>query len=139
MLLLIIPATGCATILKGNLDEVTIATAPPGAYAWVDGDFRGQTPMRIELDSRREHTVDLRLDGYADAHVLLQRTVGAGWLLLDVVAGLVPLLVDAITGAWHYLDDVRLQLVPGTSSLPPPMTLPRSEDPAALPGTPAVP
>jgi hypothetical protein len=30
--------------------------------------------------------------------------VGAGWVVLDVLAGLVGIIVDAATGAWYELD-----------------------------------
>ena len=38
--------------------------------------------------------------------------VGAGWVILDVLAGLIPVIIDAVTGAWYHLDEknVAVQL-----------------------------
>jgi hypothetical protein len=30
--------------------------------------------------------------------------VGVGWIVLDVIFGLVPVIVDAATGSWYELD-----------------------------------
>ena len=30
--------------------------------------------------------------------------VGAGWVILDVLGGLIPIVVDAATGSWKKLD-----------------------------------
>ncbi len=37
--------------------------------------------------------------------------VGAGWIILDVLAGRVPFVVDAATGAWYSLDQKNLDAV----------------------------
>lgn len=36
---------------------------------------------------------------------------GAGWIVLDVLAGLVPIIVDAATGAWYGLDQDNVNAV----------------------------
>jgi len=34
--------------------------------------------------------------------------VGAGWVILDILGGLIPVIVDAATGDWHYLDQTNV-------------------------------
>jgi hypothetical protein len=34
----------------------------------------------------------------------LTNRVGVGWIISDVIFGLVPVVVDAATGSWHSLD-----------------------------------
>lgn len=105
--------SGCATIFKGPQDRVTLQTTPPGAYAWVDGVYAGQTPVALRLDAASDHTVFFRLPGYQDATVQMEHVLGAGWIVLDVLAGIWPIVIDAITGAWNHLEGVAVPLQPG--------------------------
>ncbi|MGE0434350.1 MAG: PEGA domain-containing protein [Planctomycetota bacterium] len=108
--LLMLTATltlSCATILKGPYELLTISSNPGGAEVTIDGSARvGQTPITLALvDSRFTHTIQLRLDGYQDATIVLGHHLGAGWLLLDIfLTGFVGLIVDGVTGDWMMLD-----------------------------------
>jgi glycerol-3-phosphate acyltransferase PlsY len=37
--------------------------------------------------------------------------VGAGWVVLDVLGGLIPVIVDAATGDWKKLDQDAVNAV----------------------------
>ncbi len=37
-----------------------------------------------------------------------KRFVGAGWIVLGFLTGLVPLIVDAATGAWYEYEDTSM-------------------------------
>ena len=34
----------------------------------------------------------------------IQNKIGWGWVVLDVITGVVPVLIDALTGAWYDFD-----------------------------------
>jgi hypothetical protein len=37
--------------------------------------------------------------------------VGAGWVVLDVICGVLPVVVDAVTGSWYSLDQTNINAV----------------------------
>jgi formylglycine-generating enzyme required for sulfatase activity len=43
---------------------VDISTSPAGAHVSVDGEFRGTSPVSVEISPLREHRVELFLEGY---------------------------------------------------------------------------
>ena len=92
---------------------------PSGAEVWIDGNRAGTTPVSITLDHKHEHVVVFIMDGYHEVSCRLNRKVGAGWVVLDVLFGLIPVVVDAATGSWHSLDgdvcNVTLRREPGAS------------------------
>lgn len=115
MLMLLPALAGCATLLARKTTPVSMNSNPTGAEVWIDGNRAGTTPVTVTLDHRQEHVVVFTKDGYAESSCRLNRKVGAGWVVLDVVLGLIPVIVDAATGAWQSLDsDVcNVQLTPG--------------------------
>ena len=92
---------GCATILAGKGPvEVPTATTPPGADVYLDGNRLGTTPVKVQVERRKSHTLVFKLAGYKDASCVLQKSTGAGWVILDIITGLVPIVIDAATGSW---------------------------------------
>jgi len=39
----------------------------------------------------------------------INHSVGAGWIILDVLGGFVPLIIDAATGSWNQLDNTTVR------------------------------
>jgi len=42
---------------------------------------------------------------------LLNNSVGAGWFVLDILGGLIPIIIDAATGNWYGLDQEHVNAV----------------------------
>lgn len=57
----ITPATAVLTPAPATME---LASSPSGASVMVDSDFQGQTPVKLELSSRKEHVLTLSLSGY---------------------------------------------------------------------------
>lgn len=95
---------GCATIFKGSTDTVSYSSDPSGAKVYINGQLMGTTPFQLDLKSNQTYTIEFRKEGYENKTVILNNSVGAGWIILDVLFGLVPVLVDAATGNWYSLD-----------------------------------
>ena len=95
--------SSCALIFKGEDSKVNFATKPDGAEVLINGVSYGTTPVSVQLKSDQQYTVQLRYKGQSHS-VVLQNNVGTLWVVLDVVTGLAPLIIDAATGAWYQLQ-----------------------------------
>ncbi|MBI4811014.1 MAG: PEGA domain-containing protein [Ignavibacteriales bacterium] len=102
---------GCATIFKGSSEKVDISSDPFGAKVYVNGNLMGKTPLQLKLQSSKTYYIEFAKDGYENKTVLITNSVGAGWIILDVIFGLVPIVVDAATGNWYSLDDDNVRAV----------------------------
>lgn len=102
--IIVFTANGCATILKGSTDTVSFSSDPSGAKVYVNGSLMGTVPIQLELKSNQTYTIEFRKEGYENKTVILNNSVGAGYIILDILFGLVPIIVDAATGNWYSLD-----------------------------------
>ncbi len=108
MLLLL---SSCATIFKGTSEEVRFGSEPQKAEVWINGARMGETPVSLKLESKKTYQIEFRKEGFKTATRTITNHVGAGWIILDVLAGLVPVVVDAATGAWYSLDQKNVDAV----------------------------
>ena len=112
--LLCIPAavcTGCAAVFSGSTQSVRFDSIPPGADAsYANGNYLGATPVQIQVPRSTLSTVVVKKDGYQDANVFLDHKPQGGWFAWDLATCIIPvtlclpLLIDAVTGAWFQLD-----------------------------------
>lgn len=96
--------SNCATIFKGEYRDVSINSEPNDTQVFVNGEFQGRTPLNLELRPDMSYTIEFRREGYKTEVRQIQNKIGVGWIVLDVIFGLVPVLVDALTGAWYEFD-----------------------------------
>ncbi len=101
----------CATLFKGNSSKLDLNSNPQGAQVFVNGNLMGTTPVRLKLESKRTYAIEFKKEGFATKTVNIQNHVGAGWIVLDVLTGLLPVIVDAATGAWYDLDQKNVNAV----------------------------
>jgi hypothetical protein len=92
--------TGCAAILGSSEKDFSLQSSPQGAEVYLEGNRIGTTPVKVRLDNHKTHTFVYRKEGYKDSTCTLSKGTGAGWVVLDVLSGLVPVIVDAATGSW---------------------------------------
>jgi hypothetical protein len=103
--LVAVTIVGCGTLFNDHPQRVLINSNPAGATISVDGEVRGQTPTEVVLDTRRNYTITATKDGYNDATLTLNRELGVLWIVLDILGGLIPLIIDAATGEWYELPE----------------------------------
>ncbi|MBN2198777.1 MAG: PEGA domain-containing protein [Candidatus Aminicenantes bacterium] len=101
---LLLATWSCATLFKGTTEDVIFSSNPDPAEVWVNGAKLGVTPCTLNLETKQRYTIEFRKEGFKTEIRNLTNHVGAGWIVLDVVAGLVPVIVDAATGAWYTFD-----------------------------------
>lgn len=100
----LLAATGCATLFNADTKPVAMGSNPTGAEVWINNVKRGTTPLSIDLGNHSGHTIIFRMEGHEDAVCELRASVGAGWVILDILGGLIPVVIDAATGARKSLD-----------------------------------
>lgn len=98
-------ALGCATILSDTDEEVTVESEPKEATVTVNGKEYGETPTNLRLDVDESHTIKIEKEGYESKTYRISNEIGVEWVILDVVFGVIPILVDAATGAWYKLEE----------------------------------
>jgi len=103
VLMLTLLLSSCATVFKGGTQTVPVNTDPEGAEIIIDGVSYGTTPTSIRLDVDRSYTILLRSPAGEERTFQLRNEIGTLWIVLDVVTGLVPIIVDAATGDWYEL------------------------------------
>lgn len=97
--------TGCATIFKGTTTEVRVASNPEGAKIYRNGEYLGNAPVTLVAKGNESYYIEAKKEGYQDNTKSLPKDIGAGWVVLDLLSGLIGILVDATTGAWYYFPE----------------------------------
>ena len=96
-------ATGCATIFEGTTSTVTVEADVDGATILADGVAVGVTqrnvPVRVQI-SKTTRTLAIEHNGVVSSPQPVRLQLSVGWLIVDILLGLVPIVVDAVTGAW---------------------------------------
>src|SRR5262245_49026873 len=106
--------SGCGVILNGTRQDVMANSTPEAAkVTTAPGTGEFQTPIALKLERKRSYSIRFERDGYTPATVEIRNKLQPGILVLDIVFGLVPVIVDAATGAWYKLDP-NSALVPMT-------------------------
>ena len=132
-LMAFVGGTGCATIIKGSRQSVSIFATPAGAQVTIYDDSGSvivsqQAPCTVKLHrgsgffSAGEYRVQVEKPGYAPAIVTISGSVG-GWYVVGnfFIGGLIGwLIVDPLTGAMWNLSpkSVNAVLAQQTSMLP---------------------
>lgn len=94
---------GCATIVQGSNQNVSVASSPTGAQVTIDGKNMGVTPMVAQLARKKSHKVQISMAGYQPYEIEMTKGV-SGWVAGNVLFGGIPgFVVDAITGAMYKL------------------------------------
>ena len=119
-LLLSISLSGCATLFSSTNKGVMFTSEPTGAEVIINGQSFGKTPLSLNLKQKGDYAVTFRAPGYDDRAYRLNNHVGGGWIILDVLGGIIPVVIDAATGSWYSLDDSSVHGVLPASRIPSP-------------------
>ena len=104
---------GCASIISGYYQEITINSNPCGALITVlseKGDVKLEnetTPIILELPRGNKYfTLKIIKEGYKPNEIILVRTIN-GWVFGNVIfGGIIGIAIDFYTGAaYSFLPD----------------------------------
>ena len=100
----LVSLAACGALFNGGPANVAFNSNPSGAKILIDGAERGTTPATIALAKNKNYSVTFRMAGYQDATMDLNKKISGGYLVLDILGGLVPVIVDTATGSWYTLS-----------------------------------
>lgn len=109
--LVLLPLAGflsCATIFSAGPDPMDFNSDPEAAEVIVNGQRLGTTPVTLRLNPKKTYTVTFRKPGYKDVTANLGTHVQAGWVVLDIFAGVIGVAIDAATGNWKAFDEGQM-------------------------------
>ena len=103
--------SGCATIFKGSTEAVNFTSQPQNADVIVNGVNLGKTPVELSLKTNKTYTIEFKKEGFSSRTVVLNNSVSGGFVVLDILGGLLPVVIDAATGAWYTLDQEHVNAI----------------------------
>lgn len=102
-------AWGCASIIKGTKQDISINSAPGGADVVVKTKggveiFAGKTPCSVRLKKKQEYQVNVKSAGYREQTIWVDQGFEA-WTIGNLACGgVIGLIVDAVNGAMYKLE-----------------------------------
>jgi hypothetical protein len=100
---LLVTTSGCASLMHGSDQDVSVVSNPAAASISVDGKPMGTTPAVVRLTRKESHILRLDLEGYQPFEMPLERKT-SGWVWGNIVfGGLIGVAVDSSTGAMYKL------------------------------------
>lgn len=103
-LILILIVSSCATLFASKSQTLSFNSDPDKAIVYVNGERKGTTPLQLSLNPSKYYTIEFRKEGHKSITKTLTTKVGITWIILDVLGGFVPIIVDAATGNWKEFD-----------------------------------
>ena len=117
-----ITLSGCATIVSGTTQKISVSSQPSGATAKVDNNLSAKTPTVFTLERKQDHVIEISTEGYKTATVMMKRTFNGMATGNILIGGLIGTGIDMASGADSKLIperiDVRLEEGSGISEVP---------------------
>ena len=122
--MLIVVFYGCASIMSGGEQKISIATRPKGARITIYDShnmevWSSQTPVTVSLKRGNgyfqgaSYRIEVKKKGYAAKQFQITSTLNAGWYIVGnfFVGGWIGwLIVDPITGAMWNLSPEKVSI-----------------------------
>lgn len=86
MLFLCLCFSGCASIVNGSKQEISVSSNPPGAKVYADGLGPWEAPTTLRLKGKTDHLLLFTKDGYEPESRMLTREV-SGAVFGNIFAG----------------------------------------------------
>ena len=104
--------TSCGALFKGSTQSVAVKSFPQGSTIEVDGQTF-VSPALIELPRNKNYVVTISKEGYETQQVRINKTVSGGIVILDILGGVLPVVIDAVMGTWYNLTpkEINVNLV----------------------------
>lgn len=93
--------SSCATILGGTKKGVRVTGEPANSKVYYNGSYVGDAPVSVKVPKSAKQgnsTITIKAENYNPSDVQLTRKWSFGYTILDIVTGVVPLVIDGVTG-----------------------------------------
>ena len=118
-IILVFSLIGCATIVKGKFQKITVTSDPSQAFVTVDGQ-QTKTPGVVTLDTTRSmYVLRFEKEGYEPVEVKIKRGL-SGWLFGNIIfGGIIGIVIDFASNSAYKLspEEVEAALKPLKVSL----------------------
>lgn len=98
----VLAMNSCATIFGGKRNTIQVKMgSPENAMVYLDGELIGEAPFKIRIEKRRIQEgslIEIKKDGYETKQFEVNRKPHVGYVILDILGGVVPMLVDVANG-----------------------------------------
>jgi len=103
---------GCATILNGTTQDVSVSSDPPGAEVTAGGNYMGVTPIVLDLQRKTNHVVTVSMDGYHTEQISVTKVMSGAVAGNILAGGFIGWGIDASSGAQYKLkpDTITVSL-----------------------------
>src|SRR5438876_9346866 len=116
---------GCASIIKGTQQSVSITSTPAAAHVVVKRlgtdvtIFEGTTPATTKLAKNAEYVATVSLEGYQPISTNITKEGIEGWFWGNLLCGgLIGVAVDATDGAMHKIGPDQIKVTLQTAYMP---------------------
>ena len=127
--------SGCATMLKGTTDQITVISDPPGAQVTSNSSPVGVTPVSFTVPSKDDLNLQVSKPGYQSATMQNEANFRWGYEIWAFLVYIIPGVVDCADGAAWGHDNLVMttHLEPlAAASAPPPAAPATSAAPAPI-------
>jgi len=93
--------SSCATIFGGKKNTIKIDGIPDKSEVYLDGNKIGETPLKLRVSKyliQEGSIIEVRSPGYKTLVYEVVRRPHVGYVLLNIVTGSIPLIVDVANG-----------------------------------------
>lgn len=96
----------CAAVFQGSKTNLTVSTTTPGSVIKHKGEIVGKDgKATVKVNRNTDQQFEVSAPGFETKTVNFTKSVQGGFVVADIfLAGLVGVIVDAATGAWHKFD-----------------------------------
>ena len=101
--------SGCATIVHGNRQTVTINSEPEGASVKVDG-LKGKTPFSASLARNNDYVVSIKKAGYQEEQIQITKSFSGLSIIGNILWLLVGVVIDFASGAAYNLSPTKIDV-----------------------------
>ena len=92
--------SGCASIIKGNSDRITVTSLEKDSVIWVDGAPRGRDAVTVDVKKGNPVSLKATKQGFQDVSIETTESFDATSLLgILIDFGIVSIPIDLISGA----------------------------------------
>lgn len=105
---------GCATIIHGTKQDISVNSSPHGAKVLINGVPVATTPARVKLPrSERSVNILIEKEGYKSQGIVISRGL-SGWFwgnFLFLSGFWIGMIIDAVDGAMFKLEPSEINVV----------------------------